>query len=127
MRALPEGLDTIVGAHGQRLSGGERQRLSIARTLLRNPRILVLDEATSALDTRTESSVQEALSALAHGRTTLTIAHRISTIREADRICVLADGAIVEEGTFDQLWMAGGRFTELAAKADAAHRWGPVR
>ena len=112
---LPEGYDTVVGPRGHRFSGGERQRLAIARTLLRNPRVLVLDEATSALDTATERAVQEAFDALAAGRTTLTIAHRLSTIREADRIAVLDHGRIVESGTHEDLVSSEGRYAELAA------------
>jgi ATP-binding cassette subfamily B protein len=112
---LPEGYDTVVGPRGHRFSGGERQRLAIARTLLRDPRVLVLDEATSALDTATERAVQEAFDRLADGRTTLTIAHRLSTIREADRIAVLDHGRVVESGTHEDLVSEDGRYAALAA------------
>jgi ATP-binding cassette subfamily B protein len=112
---LPEGYDTVVGPRGHRFSGGERQRLAIARTLLRDPRILVLDEATSALDTATERAVQEAFDRLADGRTTLTIAHRLSTVRDADRIAVLDHGRIVESGTHADLLDHDGRYAALAA------------
>lgn len=111
--ALPEGLGTVVGARGHRFSGGERQRLAIARTLLVNPPILVLDEATSALDTDTERELQAALDHLMAGRTTLTIAHRLSTVREADEIVVLAGGRIVERGRHAELLAAGGRYAQL--------------
>ena len=97
--ALPDGYDTVVGSRGHRFSGGEKQRLAIARTLLRDPRVLVLDEATSALDTETERAVQRAFDALAAGRTMITIAHRLSTVRDADQIVVLDHGRIVESGT----------------------------
>ncbi|WP_433800120.1 ABC transporter ATP-binding protein [Actinomycetospora sp. CA-084318] len=115
IEALSEGYDTVVGPRGHRFSGGERQRLAIARTLLRNPRILVLDEATSALDTATERAVQEAFDALAVGRTTLTIAHRLSTVRDADRIAVLDHGRVIESGTHTDLVSEDGRYAELTA------------
>jgi ATP-binding cassette subfamily B protein len=112
---LPDGYDTVVGSRGHRFSGGEKQRIAIARTLLRDPRVLVLDEATSALDTETERAVQEAFDALARGRTTITIAHRLSTVRHADRIAVLDHGRVVESGTHEALVDSGGRYATLAA------------
>ncbi|WP_433320901.1 ABC transporter ATP-binding protein [Micromonospora sp. CA-269861] len=112
---LPDGYDTMVGSRGHRFSGGEKQRLAIARTLLRDPRILVLDEATSALDTETERAVQRAFDVLAQGRTTITIAHRLSTVRDADQIAVLDHGRIVEAGTHDSLLDRNGRYATLAA------------
>jgi ATP-binding cassette, subfamily B, bacterial len=113
--SLPEGYDTLVGARGHRFSGGERQRIAIARTLLRDPRVLVLDEATSALDTATERAVQRAFDELGRGRTTITIAHRLSTVRDADRIAVVDAGRIVESGTHDDLVSDRGRYATLAA------------
>ncbi|MFG2052850.1 ABC transporter ATP-binding protein [Micromonospora sp. NPDC048930] len=113
--ALPDGYDTMVGSRGHRFSGGEKQRLAIARTLLRDPRILVLDEATSALDTETERAVQRAFDELAHGRTVVTIAHRLSTVRDADQIAVLDHGRIVESGTHQSLLDRAGRYASLAA------------
>jgi ATP-binding cassette subfamily B protein len=112
---LPEGYDTVVGSRGHRFSGGEKQRIAIARTLLRDPRVLVLDEATSALDTETERAVQRALDELSHGRTTITIAHRMSTVRGADRIAVIDHGRTVESGTHDDLLARRGRYATLAA------------
>ncbi|MGC5333240.1 ABC transporter ATP-binding protein [Micromonospora sp. DT62] len=112
---LPDGYDTMVGSRGHRFSGGEKQRLAIARTLLRDPRILILDEATSALDTETERAVQRAFDEVARGRTTITIAHRLSTVRNADRIAVLDHGRIVESGSHDGLLERAGRYATLAA------------
>jgi ATP-binding cassette, subfamily B, bacterial len=117
---LPDGYETMVGERGYRFSGGEKQRIAIARTVLRNPPILVLDEATSALDTQTERAVQTALERLAEGRTTITIAHRLSTVRDADQIVVLDRGQVAEMGTHDELLPRGGRYAGLVARdADA--------
>lgn len=111
--AMPDGYHTLIGDRGSRLSGGQRQRLSIARAILKNPPILILDEATSALDSESERLVQDALAHLMTDRTTLVVAHRLSTIRHADLICVLHDGRIVERGTHDQLYALGGFYTKL--------------
>ena len=113
--SLPDGYDTVVGSRGHRFSGGEKQRMAIARTLLRDPRVLVLDEATSALDTETERAVQQAFDTLARGRTTITIAHRLSTVRNADQIVVLDHGHVVEAGDHTSLLAGQGRYAELAA------------
>lgn len=111
--SLPEGLDTMVGEHGGKLSGGQRQRISIARALIRNPEVIVLDEATSALDSISEKLIQDPLNNLTAGRTTFIVAHRLSTIKDADKIAVIADGKCVEYGTFDELMALKGEFYQM--------------
>ncbi|MFF2655961.1 ABC transporter ATP-binding protein [Kitasatospora sp. NPDC058032] len=118
--ALPDGYDTLVGERGYRFSGGEKQRLALARTILRNPPVLILDEATSALDNSTERAVQEAIDTLAVGRTTITIAHRLSTVRAADQIAVLDHGEVAELGTHEELLAADGRYAALLRRESPA-------
>ena len=110
---LPDGLDTVVGERGYRLSGGEKQRVALARLILKAPDVVVLDEATAHLDSESEAAVQEALRSTLAGRTSLVIAHRLSTVREADELLVIDDGRIVERGTHAQLLSAGGLYAEL--------------
>ena len=116
--SLPNGFDTMVGERGHRLSGGEKQRLAIARLLLKAPAIVILDEATAHLDSENESLVQEALSVALKGRTSIVIAHRLSTVMEADQILVLEKGLIVERGTHEELISKGGLYSELFARQD---------
>ena len=117
---LPNGYDTVIGSRGHGLSGGERQRLSIARAVLLDPRILILDEATSSVDSATEEMIQQALERLIQGRTTIAIAHRLSTLRMADRLVVVEKGRLVEQGTHDELMAAGGTYCRLARKQQDA-------
>ena len=116
--SLPQGVDTVVGEHGGTLSGGQRQRIAIARALVRDPSIVILDEATSALDTVSERKIQVAIDNVAHGRTTFIVAHRLSTIRHADRIIVVQDGHPIESGTFEELMALGGEFYKLQTMQD---------
>jgi len=113
IRGLPDGLNTIIGERGVKLSGGQKQRLAIARMFLKNPPILILDEATSALDTETEAAIQQSLAELSEGRTTLVIAHRLATIKNADRIIVVTEQGIAEQGRHRELVEAGGIYSRL--------------
>ena len=121
IKELPQGLDTVVGERGYKLSGGERQRLAIARVLLKDPPILLLDEATSALDSVSERHVQQALERAMAGRTTIAVAHRLSTVASADQIIVLDHGTIVERGRHEELRANGGLYAELAAVQFGLH------
>ena len=110
---LPDGINTMVGEHGAKLSGGQRQRISIARAIIRNPRVIIFDEATSALDSVTEKEIQTAIENLTADRTTFIVAHRLSTIKNADKIAVMDGGRCVEYGTYEELMSKKGRFYEL--------------
>lgn len=110
IESLPDGLDTTITEHGANLSGGQRQRISIARAIIRDPEVIVLDEATSALDSVSEQKIQQALNHLTEGRTTFIVAHRLSTVRDADRIAVMENGVCAEIGTFDELMEKKGAF-----------------
>jgi len=114
---LPQGYDTDIGQRGVKLSGGQKQRLTIARAFLKDPAILIFDEATSALDNESERAIQQALLSLASGRTTIVIAHRLSTVRHADRILVLTQDGIAEQGTHDELMALGGVYAGLNSEA----------
>ena len=123
---LPDGLDTMVGERGLKLSGGEKQRVGVARAILKNPAILVLDEATSALDSQTEKDVQVALAEAARGRTTIAVAHRLSTIAGADRILVLDDGHVAENGTHAELLAKDGLYAAMWKRQSEAGEGGEL-
>jgi ATP-binding cassette subfamily B protein len=125
--SLPDGYETMVGERGLKLSGGEKQRVAIARAILKNPRIMIFDEATSALDSRTEQAIQRELNAIAQGRTTLVIAHRLSTVMDADEILVLEQGRIIERGRHAELLLSGGSYAQMwALQQQEAAREDPV-
>jgi ATP-binding cassette subfamily B protein len=123
---LPDGLETVIGERGVKLSGGQKQRLAIARMFLKNPPILILDEATSSLDTETEREIQQSLAELSQGRTTLVIAHRLATIRHADRIVVVDGSGVAEQGSHENLIAGGGIYSRLHA-AQSAREWHPSK
>jgi ATP-binding cassette subfamily B protein len=128
VESLPDGLDTMVGERGYRFSGGEKQRIAIARLLLKAPRVVVLDEATAHLDSESEAAVQRALDTALEGRTSLVIAHRLSTVQHADSILVVVGGRIVEQGTHDELLAAGGVYADLYEtqfRRQGAEAYGP--
>jgi len=126
VESLPDGLDTVVGERGYRLSGGERQRLAIARLLLKAPSIVVLDEATAHLDSESEVAVQQALDLAMEGRTSIVIAHRLSTVRNADLIIVVDQGRVVQRGRHEELMREGGLYAELyRTQFDQSPRWAP--
>ena len=117
---LPDGYDTLLGRQGQDLSGGERQRISIARAILKDPRILIFDEATSSVDTETEERIQQAIFRLVEGRTTIAIAHRLSTLRRADMLYIVEKGKIIESGTHEKLMESRGKYRELVNREKKA-------
>ena len=120
---LPDGYETWVGSGGQDLSGGERQRISIARTIIQNPKILILDEATAAMDTETERNIQNSLSELKAGRTTIAIAHRLSTLRDADKLAVIEDGECIEFGSYNELMEKQGAYYKMFKLQEQALRF----
>ncbi len=120
---LPDGYETWVGSGGQDLSGGERQRISIARTIIQNPKILILDEATAAMETQTERNIQNSLSQLKSGRTTIAIAHRLSTLRDADKLAVIDDGECVEFGSYSELMEKQGEYYKMFKLQEEALRF----